>query len=89
MTVRYLLSVLVLMPPSFFMGWFFASGLEILHHSNRKLVPLAWGVNGAASVMAVPLATILMISFGSDFVAVIALLLYGAVPFTLKSLKNL
>ncbi len=89
MTGRYLLSVLVLMPPSFFMGWFFASGLEILHHSNRKLVPLAWGVNGAASVMAVPLSTILMISFGSGFVAVIALLLYGAVPFALKFLKNL
>ena len=85
---RYLLSVLVLMPPSFFMGWFFASGLEILHHSNRKLVPLAWGVNGAASVMAVPLATILMISFGSGFVAVIALLLYGAVPFALMLFRR-
>lgn len=84
MTARYLLSVLVLMPSSFFMGWFFALGLEILHHNNRKLVPLAWGVNGAASVTAVPLATILMISFGSDFTAVIALLLYGAVPFTLR-----
>ncbi|MCK5199451.1 MAG: hypothetical protein KAR21_13925, partial [Spirochaetales bacterium] len=88
MTGRYLLSVLVLMPPSFFMGWFFASGLEILHHSNRKLVPLAWGVNGAASVMAVPLSTILMISFGSGFVAVIALLLYGAVPFALKLFRG-
>ncbi len=88
MTGRYLLSVLVLMPPSFFMGWFFATGLELLHHSNRKLVPLAWGVNGAASVMAVPLSTILMISFGSGFVAVIALLLYGAVPFALKLLGD-
>ncbi len=88
MTGRYLLSVLVLMPPSFFMGWFFASGLEILHHSNRKLVPLAWGINGAASVMAVPLSTLLMISFGSGFVAVIALLLYGAVPLTLKVFRG-
>jgi len=88
MTGRYLLSILVLMPPSFFMGWFFASGLEILHHGNRKLVPLAWGVNGAASVMAVPLSTILMISFGSGFVAVIALLLYGVVPFALKLFRG-
>ncbi|MBI9106402.1 MAG: hypothetical protein JEZ04_06605 [Spirochaetales bacterium] len=76
---RYLLSVLLLLPPSFFMGWFFAPALENLHRTNRRLVPLAWGINGAASVVAAPLATLFLISFGSVAVGVAAMVLYACV----------
>lgn len=88
MTARYLVSLLIVMPPAFFMGWFFAPGLELLHRRNRKLVPLAWGVNGAASVVAAPLATLLMITYGSAFTAAVALVLYAAVPLALRGMRE-
>ncbi|MFW5769246.1 MAG: hypothetical protein ACOCYA_04230, partial [Spirochaetota bacterium] len=66
-------------PYSFFMGWFFASGIEILHRAGDDAgVPLAWGINGFASVAAAPLATLLSMEIGFTLVLVCAAGLYIA-----------
>ncbi len=59
--------------PSFFMGWFFASGIESVHNRFPGAVPLAWGLNGFASVAAAPLASILSISWGFNTVFALAM----------------
>ncbi len=83
--LRFFTAFILLIPPSFLMGFFFAGGLEF-HASKigpeedtRKksgLVPAAWGINGFASVTAAPLAVVLSISFNFSFVLFIAAALY-------------
>ncbi len=79
LAVRFTASVLFIAPYSFFMGWFFASGIEILHRAGDDAgVPLAWGINGFASVAAAPLATLLSMEIGFTLVLVCAAGLYIA-----------
>ena len=70
---RYLVTVLMLMPVSFFMGWMFPSGMEVLEHQSESLIPWAWGINGFASVTAAPLAIMLSMSIGFSNVILIGL----------------
>jgi hypothetical protein len=79
-TIRFILSVLLLLGPSFLMGFFFPLGLEI-HGDDRTggdrgIIPAAWGVNGFASVTAAPLTVILSIAFGFQFVLAAAAFCY-------------
>ena len=76
--VRFAVTVVSLFPISFFMGWFFSSAVQILKRSSQPLIPLAWGVNGFASVSAAPLALILAVSIGYSGVVLCALVCYLA-----------
>ncbi len=71
--VRYIVTVLMLMPLSFFMGWMFPSGMEQLEEQSETLIPWAWGVNGFASVIAAPTAILLSMSIGFNYVLLIGL----------------
>jgi spermidine synthase len=71
--VRFLVTLVLLAPPAFFMGWPFPIGMVLLEGRSPSLVPWAWGMNGFASVAAAPLAVLLAMSFG--FQAVV----FGAV----------
>jgi len=71
--VRYLVTVFMLMPVSFFMGWMFPSGMEQLEEKSEILIPWAWGVNGFASVIAAPMAILLSMSVGFNQVLLIGL----------------
>jgi hypothetical protein len=71
--VRYLVTIFMLMPVSFFMGWMFPSGMEQLEEKSEVLIPWAWGVNGFASVIAAPLAILLSMSIGFHYVLLIGL----------------
>jgi len=73
---RYIITILLLMPLSFFMGWMFPSGIEQLDIESGELIPWAWGVNGFASVAASPLAILLSMSFGLTAVIVLAMVFY-------------
>jgi len=73
---RFLVTVLLLMPPSFFMGWLFPSGLAILERQDSPLTPWAWGVNGFVSVAAAPLAVMLSMSYSFGHVVFMAALTY-------------
>ena len=74
--VRYAVTVLLLMPVSFFMGWMFPSGMEILERSKSGLIPWAWGINGFASVTSAPLAIMLSMSIGFGQVILLGLACY-------------
>ncbi len=73
---RYLITILLLMPLSFFMGWMFPAGIEQLDIQSGELIPWAWGINGFASVAASPLAILLSMSFGLTAVIALAMVFY-------------
>jgi spermidine synthase len=70
---RYLITVLMLMPVSFFLGWMFPSGMELLEQQSDSLIPWAWGINGFASVTAAPAAIMLSMSIGFSNVILLGL----------------
>jgi hypothetical protein len=73
---RAAVSIVLIAPLAFFMGIPFPLALTSLGAGAGKLIPLAWGVNGCASVLSAVLATLLAIHFGFTVVVVLALLLY-------------
>ncbi len=79
LAVRFLITAFSIGPIAFFMGFFFSSGVEVMQDDAERGVPLAWGVNGFASVMASPLAVLLSVAVGFTGVMITAALLYGAV----------
>ncbi|MFP4373291.1 MAG: hypothetical protein ACLFPO_03090 [Spirochaetaceae bacterium] len=66
--LRFIVSLLLLFPISFVLGWLMPAGLEIAGNRSGDLIPLAWAVNGVASVAATPLSV--MIATGAGFLAV-------------------
>jgi hypothetical protein len=74
--VRFLVTILLLVPVSFFFGWMFPAGIQILDESDEELIPWAWGVDGFASVSAAPLAIILSMSIGFSNVILIGIVCY-------------
>lgn len=66
--LRFLVALVVLFPISFMLGWLMPAGLEAAGRASGDLVPLAWAVNGVASVAATPLSV--MIAAGGGFLAV-------------------
>ena len=74
---RFLVTLVLLAPVAFFMGWFFPVGLLLLEQRSPSLIPWAWGINGFASVAAAPLAVILSMSFGFRVVLLGAVGCYG------------
>ena len=67
---------LLLLPLSFFMGWMFPLGLRILEKRAVNLIPWAWGINGFASVSAAPLSVLLAMTHGFRGVVIIAIVMY-------------
>ena len=61
---RFMVTVLLLLPVSFFLGWMFPSGIDILDKNSDELIPWALAIDSFASVSAAPLAIILSMSFG-------------------------
>ncbi|MFO7782343.1 MAG: hypothetical protein R6W94_12030 [Spirochaetia bacterium] len=66
--LRFVVSLVLLFPISFALGWLMPAGLEIAGNRSEDLIPLAWAVNGVASVAATPLSV--MIATGGGFLAV-------------------
>ena len=72
------MSIALIAPLAFFMGMPFPLALASLGNTSASMIPLAWGVNGCASVVSAILATILAMHFGFTIVIGLALLLYVA-----------
>ncbi len=81
---RFIITLLLLFPLTFMLGWMFVSGIGVLENRSPDLVPWAWGINGFASVLASPLAVMLSMSFGFNTVVLLAAGCYG-----LTALNNL
>jgi hypothetical protein len=78
MQLKLLLAAGVTAPLAFIQGRFFPLGNGSLAARAPNLVPWAWAVNGAFSVVSTPLANILSTSLGWRSVLLAALLLYLA-----------
>jgi hypothetical protein len=70
------LSVALIAPLAFLMGAPFPRGLEMVRTQAPPLGPWAWGVNGFASVLGPPVATLMAMSFGFRIVTLAAASLY-------------
>jgi len=78
--VRMLIAALALAPAGLLMGMPFPQGLHRLAASATHpevLLPWAWGINGALSVVASVLAALLALSFGFDVVLLCGALCYA------------
>jgi spermidine synthase len=76
--LRLLVAVGLLAPMGFLMGIPFPKGIARLNETAPRLVPLAWGVNGCASVLSSILATIGALTWGFS-----AVMLAGAGAYAL------
>jgi len=63
-TARVFLSMALLAPPGIVMGMPFPVGVRALGAGRAAMMPWVWAVNGATSVCASVLATLMAISFG-------------------------
>lgn len=66
------------------MGIPFPSGMARLSGAAPSLVPVAWAINGCASVVSAVLATVLAIHFGFSAVVLAAVGLYGLAALTFR-----
>jgi L-cystine uptake protein TcyP (sodium:dicarboxylate symporter family) len=69
---------------AFFMGMPFPLALVRVAAARSALVPLAWGINGCASVLSAILAILLAMSLGFNAVVLIAIGLYVVAAATLR-----
>ncbi|MGD2143722.1 MAG: hypothetical protein PVF54_04500 [Anaerolineae bacterium] len=64
LALRLIIAVAALAPPGFLMGIPLPGGMDLLRREAPGLIAWAWGVNGAASVVASVLAALVALSFG-------------------------
>ena len=78
LALRLLIAAVIMAPLSFALGRPFALGTSSLGGYADSLIPWAWAINGAFSVLATPLANILSVTSGWNLVMVLALVLYAS-----------
>ncbi|MBU1854875.1 MAG: hypothetical protein KKF89_04090 [Nanoarchaeota archaeon] len=71
--LKMVLTALIISPMSFLMGFPFPSGIRII---KKELIPLAWAVNGSASVLSPILAVMIALFLGYNFVLLLAGVVY-------------
>jgi predicted membrane-bound spermidine synthase len=79
--IKFIIALILIAVPSFFMGMPFPSGIRILHNSDSKQIPWAWGINGCLSVIATSLATLVAVESGFRLVIWSAMGLYLVASF--------
>ena len=90
--VRILLSVLILAPLGFVLGFPFPLGIAIADKLNKEIIPWLWGVNGATSVFATVAATAVSFWFGigaSYWAGIAAYVMCGVFYFLLRTKADL
>lgn len=76
LTIRIIISVVLVFPLGFFMGMPFPTGLGLINDEQKKFIPLAWGVNGFFSVIGTVMAMILAMTIGFKFVFILSGVVY-------------
>jgi hypothetical protein len=75
--LRLIVAIATLAPLGLLLGVPFPRGVGWLEHRAPGLIPWAWGVNGAASVVASVGAALLALSFGFAWVLIAGALCYA------------
>ncbi len=76
LSIRIIISVVMIFPLGFFMGMPFPTGLGLINDEQKKFIPLAWGVNGFFSVIGTVCAMILAMTIGFKFVFILSGIIY-------------
>ena len=76
LVLRFLLLLMVIAPLAVALGMPMALGLGRFTGRNVAVLPWAWAINGAGSVIATPLANLLMVEFGYTVLLGLAFALY-------------
>jgi len=76
LVLRFLLLLVMIAPLAVALGMPMALGLGRFSGRNLAVLPWAWAINGAGSVIATPLANLLMVEFGYTVLLGLAFALY-------------
>ncbi len=79
---RTLLAALLIAPPAFCMGAPFPLGLSLFTGEQERILPWAWALNGAFSVVASPLSALAAAQYGYRALLLAAAVLYATAAFT-------
>jgi hypothetical protein len=71
------LSAVFMVPIGIVLGFFFPVGLRFLISEETGGVPLAYAANGAASIIAPSLASLLAVAYGCNILLIVAAVLYA------------
>ena len=70
------LSAVFMVPIGIVLGFFFPVGLRFLVRAETGGVPLAYAANGAASIIAPSLASVVAVAYGCNVLLILAAILY-------------
>jgi hypothetical protein len=76
--IRILVSLAVVMPVGFLMGFAFPTGMSLVERVDNSPTPWFWGINGATGVLASVLAVMVSMALGINVTMLIAGLCYLA-----------
>jgi hypothetical protein len=79
LAMRILLSLAVIMPVGFLMGFGFPTGMTLIQRIDNEPAPWFWGINGATGVLASVVAVMVSMGLGINVTMSIAGLCYLAV----------
>jgi len=79
LSTRILLSLAVIMPAGFLMGFGFPTGMTLIQRIDNEPAPWFWGINGATGVLASVVAVMVSMALGINVTMSIAGLCYLAV----------
>lgn len=85
---RITLSLALLAPLAFCMGIPFPAGLQLVSDRRPPLVPWAWGLNGAASVLGATAATLTAVHLGFRAVVVLSFAAYALAATVLSRMES-
>ncbi|MFB6357134.1 MAG: hypothetical protein ABEJ65_11545 [bacterium] len=74
--LRILLSLLIIFPVAFVMGFPFAMGLQYIRIDRPGAVPWAWAINGCLSVTGAVMARLFLVHFGFNFTLLMGIFCY-------------
>jgi hypothetical protein len=86
--VRIFVAGLILFPLGFFMGMPFPVGMRLASNRSPQLTPWLWGVNGAMSVCASVVSTIIAVGFGISAAYWTGVLCYVAAMLALLAMRQ-
>lgn len=86
--LKCLFLIVIIAPLSIALGFPFSLGLSLFRGERDHLLPWAWSINGSFSVIASPLANIIILSLGYKIILVFSAILYIIVFIAYPSLQE-
>jgi hypothetical protein len=86
--VRAIVGALALFPLGFLLGTMFPKGIAYLEDRAPALIPWAWGINGATSVISAIGSALLALTFGFAFVVACGAVCYGVCALLVNGTKR-